>query len=79
MTIVEGMGFAAFIFRDTATPVTLSGVSSLAVAVSCLYNYGASLTMRDSVIEDCAAFQPVGNVLRGWRRSTRSATSCSSA
>ena len=66
VTIVEGMGFAAFIFRDTATPATLSGVTLRSpVAVSCLYNYGASLTVRDSVIEDCAAFQPVGNVYAG--------------
>jgi pectin methylesterase-like acyl-CoA thioesterase len=43
VTIVEGLGFAAFVFRDTATPVTLSGVTLRSpVAVSCLYNYGAA-------------------------------------
>ncbi len=66
VTIVEGMGFAAFIFRDTATPVTLSGVTLRSpVAVSCLYNYEAALTVRDSVMENCAATQFVGNSYAG--------------
>src|SRR5262245_22878348 len=53
-TIVEGLGFAAFIFRGTASPATLSGLTlhSL-VGVSCLYNYDGALTVRDSVMEDC--------------------------
>jgi hypothetical protein len=66
VSIVEGMGFAAFIFRDSASPVTLSGVTLRSpVAVSCLWNYGAALTVRDSVMENCAAFQVVGNVYVG--------------
>jgi hypothetical protein len=65
VTIVEGLGFAAFIFRDTATPVTLSGVTLRSPGVSCLYNYGAALTVRDSVIEDCVATQLVGNSYAG--------------
>ena len=77
-TIVEGLGFAAFIFRDTATPVTLSGVTLRSPGVTCVYNYGASLTVRDSVIEDCKATQYVGNAYAG-AASTRPATCCSSA
>jgi hypothetical protein len=65
VTIVEGLGFAAFIFRDTATPVTLSGVTLRSPGVSCIYNYGASLTVRDSVIESCVGTQFVGNFYAG--------------
>jgi hypothetical protein len=65
VTIVEGLGFATFIFRDTATPVTLSGVTLRSPGVTCVYNYGASLTVRDSVIEDCVATQYVGNTYAG--------------
>src|SRR5262249_23752482 len=67
LTIVEGVGFAGFIFRDTATPATLSGVTIHAplLFLSCLYNYGAVLTVRDSVMEDCTATIQVGTSYAG--------------
>jgi Chlamydia polymorphic membrane protein (Chlamydia_PMP) repeat len=67
LTIVEGLAFAGFIFRDTATPATLSGVTLQAPLrfVSCLYNYGAVLTVRDSVMEDCSATIQTGTSYTG--------------
>jgi len=60
-TIVEGVGFAAFIFRDTATPARLTGVTLRSPAgMSCLYNYQASLVVRDSVLETCTANIQIG-------------------
>ncbi len=55
-TIVEGLGFASFIFRAAASPAALSDVTLTSpVSMGCLYNYGAALTVRDSVLEDCTA------------------------
>lgn len=60
ITFVEGFGFASFIFRETASPAVLTGVTLRSpVAQSCLYNYEGSLVVRDSTFEDCQANQMV--------------------
>ena len=65
-TIVEGLGFAAFIFRAAAGSAIVRDVSlSSPHQVSCLYNYGARVQIEDAVIEECGATQTIGSAFVG--------------
>ena len=56
VTFVEGLGFAAFIFREAAQNAVVSDMTLTSPwSMSCLYNYGASVILRDSVVEHCSA------------------------
>ena len=59
VTIVEGLGFAAFIFREAANTAVVSDVTLTSPWwMSCLYNYGAAVTLRDSVATWCRTMSP---------------------